>query len=711
MNQVVDTENTVQTLELAPDRLRAEIGKYYILGDQGYLSLENFSSGRIQSQTITTPANSVNNQVLIPKKKYNILIEGVESSFRDHDQWNDYINQTIITDRDFLDHTFNLEPPSVTNTFVKNFHDPNYEDVTKVFPTNQLLNYNLISYPHKDLSEIIRNIGEIRTRFNLPSPSVKVLLNEFKNRIENYTGSVDEITTKQRNIFNLTPMVEGRTVSAVKFPFYHAKTISSAPSDSNYFVGALGFGYNLRVYEKEKNLFQMIKNDLSFSNRSFTIGRQEVVGKIYNAISLLTSTSINQFSEGSDEIFLLRESDVNHSNSSERFVSQVNTIKFLSSMRELLTDKTRGIVDIYNATNCETILIGYKIEKYIDNDATQPIQTFYTTNLNFVDTQIKYGRKYIYKTKVLLGIYGSSYSYSNLITSQSDAEAESPTTKKYWSTVDVEVIPSFQILEYEIDVCETAFIDTPMLMPQISVRGNSKLPIVKFLLEPRFFTMGSFSREDPPPVGNLRPSDKNIAELYYLNSDLRASPEYFTGIYEVYRMNKPPKNSLEFADAFLTTVDESNDVGSLTYSGIPIENIDIDYARFEDAIVTNQKYYYAFRTLTYNGTPSSLTMPLEIELQRDSDEYKIVIKGYQYPEEKDFTFQKKAKRLIRILPNIERLLFSKEDDKNNWDLDNGELVSKSGGNKTFKIRITSKHTGKKMDINVTFKLNTDDTFN
>ena len=711
MNQVVDTENIVGSLDKAPDRLRAEIGSYYLLGDQGYLTLENFRSGRIQTHEITTPVDSVNNQVLIPKKKYTILIEGMESSFRDHDQWNDYIGQTIITDRNFLDHTFDLEPPTVTNKFVKNFHNPNYENITKIFPTNQLLNYNLISYPHKDSSETIRNIGEIRTRFNLPSPTVEILLNEFENRIENYTGSIAEITRKQRNIFDLTPSAEGESVSAIKFPFYHSKTISGNPTDSNYFVGELGFGYSLRIYGKEKNLFQMIKKDLSFLNRSFTIGRQEIVGKVYNAISLLTSTSINRFEEEEDEIFLLREADVNHSNSSERFISQVNTIKFLSSMRNLLTEKTRGILDIYSATNCTTSLIGYKIEKYIDNDATQPIQTFYTTDLNFVDTQVKYGRKYIYKTKVLLGIYGSSYSYSNLVVSQSDAELSAPTTKKYWSTVDVEVIPSFQILEYEIDVCETAFIDTPMLTPQVSTYGNSKMPIVKFLFEPRFFTLGDFSQEDPPPVGNLRPSDKTIAELYYLNSDLRSTPEYFTGIYEIYRMDKPPKNSLDFANAFLATIDESVDIGSLTYTGIPIENIDIDYARFEDRIVPNQKYYYAFRTLTYNGTPSSLTEPIEVELQRDSDEYKIVVKGYQYPEEKDFSFQKKAKRLIRIVPNIERLLFSKEDDKNNWDLDYGKLVSTSGGNKTFKIRITSKHTGKKMDINVTFSLNTDNTFN
>jgi len=698
--QIVDSENVINSLEEAPDRLRAEIGQYYLLTDQGFQS-ETFSSGKIKTATIEH--QPPNDQVLIPIKKATILIEGEEHVFRDHVQWNEYISQTIAENRQFLDHTFSFTQPSVTNQFIKNFHHPEYEDSTKAFASNQLLNYNLISYPYE--SEKVRDIGYLRTEFDqIPTDQIDVstLMQQFPNRIANYTGSATEILTKQRNIFDLDYQINNKRPD--RFPFFfnsHKSEIVQSYS---------GFSNLLISHKKLKNLFQSIKKDLSFSLRGFNVGSNQTQAKVYNAISLLTSTSLVRFSESMDELFLLPESETNHSDPSERFMNQIDAVRFLSEMRRQVDEESRNIEEVYNNVNCESFLLGYKIEKYLDNDATQPIQTYYTTENNLIDTQLKYGRRYIYKTKVLVGIFGSSYSYSNLQVAQSEIDEGAPTPEKYWATVDVEVQPSFQILEYEIDVHETALVDTPMLTPHVTTYGRKDKPIVNFLFQPRFFTMGEFGQQDLPPVGNLRPSDERIADLYNLVGDLRLAPDYFTGIYEIYRLDKPPEKKEDFRDGFLTTVDESVDSGNLDATGHPIKTIDVDYARFTDFLIPNRKYYYAFRTLTYHGTPSQLTDPVEIELQQDSDKYKIVVKHYHYPMHKDYSYQKKAKRLIRILPNIERLLFSKEEDSNNWELDDGNLVNFSESPRTFKIRVTSKHTGKKMDLNVTFRLRKDGSF-
>jgi hypothetical protein len=160
----------------------------------------------------------------------------------------------------------------------------------------------------------------------------------------------------------------------------------------------------LTNYEKRKNIFQAIKQDLSFSNREFSIDGNATVGKIHNLINLVTSTRILSIQEQTNELFLLPQNETDFNDLSERFVDQVNTVRFLSEMRQFLKDESRDIKKIFDSTPSKTFFVGYKIEKYLDNDAGSPIQTYYTNDLTFYDTQLKYGRKYIYKTKVLIGI-------------------------------------------------------------------------------------------------------------------------------------------------------------------------------------------------------------------------------------------------------------------------------------------------------------------
>ena len=67
---------------------------------------------------------------------------------------------------------------------------------------------------------------------------------------------------------------------------------------------------------------------------------------------------------------------------------------------------------------------------------------------------------------------------------------------------------------------------------------------------------------------------------------------------------------------------------------------------------------------------------------------------------------------MRIVPNLDRLFFTTEETENLWELDSGNLVSAQSptNRKTFKIRVTSKHTGKKIDLNITFRINKDGSF-
>jgi len=741
---IVDSVNVVNSLEEAPDRLRAEIGRYYSPDNRGMFGT-NFSFFRSGIKKDFINNIEVNSQQLIPTKKARIFVSGRDEQFRDQVQWNEYIKQTIQTNSSYLDHQFSFESPKIENSLVKNYHDPSYEDQTKIRPSNQLLNYNLISYPFKEEIPKLQGIADIRTTFDDESyqvnnsSSLQELRREFPNRIQNYSGSAEEISLKQRNIFDLQrqsvihnpigmgpTILNGPLIPLVSYPYYYSKVLppitSGAPVSISYFDRILS------DYKKRKNIFQSIKQDLSFSNRSFNIGGENTPAKIYNFINLMTTTRIVSITEQSDELFLVPRTETDYGDITSRFSDQVNSARFLSEMRQFIDDQSRDIEEVLGARSSKTFFLGYKIEKYLDNDAGSPIQTYYTNDRSFYDTQMKYGRKYIYKTKVLIGILGSSYTYSNLFVSQNETQvmgedgsiqAQYPEgftdimSEKYRAYVDVEVTPSFQILEYQVDEDEVAFVDTPTLPPQVSFRNNSKKANVEFFFSPMFVKVESVTADTGEELmRKLQPlteEDQRVSNLVALSKTDGISPDYFTGIYEVYRMPNPPQEEKDFADHFLTSIDDKSTMAFPVDMGLRPHVLDNMNGHFEDFIVPNQKYYYAFRALTYHGTPSNLTVPFEIELLRDSDEYKINVSQYKYPSEKNYVYQKVAKRIVKVVPNIERLLFSEEERSPTgviYKLDDGNMLTK-GQTTKFKIRVTSKHTGKKIDINLNLKLDED----
>lgn len=749
MPVVIDSQNVVSSLEEAPDGLRGEIGSYYSVqasrvGEPVSTGFLNFKTNIDKSYITTLPTN---NQVLIPTKKARVLFSGNKDAFRDQIQWQDYCNQIVSQGGQILDHQFNLDAPTIENSFRKNYHDPSYEDATKTNESNILLNYNLISYPYKDQSDTVAKIGDIKTTFDEASGftiqnenTLKIAMSQFQNRIANFSGSVNEISTKQRNIFDLQKkkvigngmspggtvlMDTVPTVSPSRFPYYYEKTLPAIGTNLN----AQQFKDIMDEYGKTKNIFQSIKRDLSFFNRAFNIGSTQIDAKLYDLISIITSSSIVSIVEGSDEVFLVPEEEVNFGQNSERFSDGVATARFLSRMRTFIDSHSRDLKEIYDSTSCQTFFLGYKIEKYQDNDATEPIQTYYTNDATLYDTQLMYGRKYIYKTKVLLGILGSSYSYSNLFVSQNETQmfnnsgelaTFSPTdftqisTEEYRAYVDVEILPSFKILEYEVDVDEVAFIDAPTLAPQVNLFNQSKKPTIEMRFSPIFAKVESVSegsnKELMRAFEPLTDADKRVFELLQISKNNGVSPDYFTGIYEIYKTRTPPQQEGDFADNYLATVDDQSGFSFPIAMDVAEGVLDNMEGFFQDYPIINEKYYYAFRSLTYHGTPSNLTVPYEIELQRDSDEYKISVSQYRYPNENNYNMNKVAKRILKITPNIERLLFSQEEDRYNWKLDDGSLVG-LGTTKTFKIRVTSKHTGKKIDLNINFKLSKDDSFN
>ena len=733
MNIFLDSQNFVNEFDNAPDKLRAEIGTYYGTNPVGQTAVLEKSTGKIEAGEITEVVESSN--VLIPSKKQRIYFYGVESNYRDHVQWREYVNSIVGQGIFYADHTYAGFNISIANNFKNNYFRPSYEDLSKNLNTNVLLNYNLLNYQHNDKAALIRDFSVLRNQFDLPTFEVKSnsavrnLLGQYQNRLNNFTGSLREVSERQRNIFVLTDDVNSISTEPYyiqnsdpippPFPYHYEKEIS-IPQD---FFPRADLRSAMRNRKIDKFIHQSVKSNLSFQNVSFRLpGGGDVSIKTHNIIDIILRDDLVNFNTNFDETFLLEEDELQYDSPFDRFVNGVRAVSFISDFRSYLTPRAKNINEIFDSIPCEYEVIGYKIEKYIDNDLTLPTQTYFVNKLNykFIDTQLKYGRKYIYKTFALVAIVGSAYRYSNLHASDeggimlnlsTNAAAQQGTfavdsQKKYAAYVDVEIQPSFQIAEIPLDNHEEMFYDLPIMPPEVTFFNEKGSKTLRAILRPNPNANYDVTNEFLP----LLDSDSVVSDNLKLSRDniygTVFASDYFTGRYQVYRMSTPPLDIKDFANNFLTEVDMSAKIINGESKIERLQNNQI--AHFEDDLVPNRRYYYLFRALTYHGTPSNYTNIFEVEFLEDSDETKINVSEYKIPVEKNFVYRKMSKRIIKISPNLEHLIFDGDEMDaysalaNLGILENKLLYPETVN--TYKIRITSKHTGKKMDINLNVKL-------
>lgn len=740
MIRYYDSQNYISTVDSAPDGLRGVLGKYFYKGYNGQISPTTFFQDKIISPEITTPQEDP--QLLFPAKTQRIFFYGSESEFRDQTQWNSHVSQIVNESQTYFDHYYLGKEISTTNKLNLCYHDPGYEDLTKIYDTNLLINHNLLNYKHNSTVPVIKDIAPIRTaddalNYNVDSSTgARRLVQQYEQRISNYTGSLDEFIKKQRNIFILDSA--GNGISSGSYPAHYSKHIAyptlNIPYQTNPDRELLDLMSDKGV---DKFIFQFIKNNFAFRNQSFYKEDEPITIKSHDFTDMLLTNDLANFTISDSELFLLNSGSLGSELLSNRFINRLNIVRFFSDYRKMLKSNLKNIEQVFDCESSRVVPIGYKIEKYLDRLATIPSQTYYTNQINheFIDTQLKYGRKYIYRTFVLLAVFGSSYEYSNLTVSQESGdlmrsngevvdEFAGDLSKKYKACVDVKVSPSLQIFEVPVDTHETAFYDQPTLPPQVSFYNESGRNHMVAILRPnfnnRYDTNYGFEK--------LLDTEEQVEELLNLSADniygTVFSADYFTGIYEVYRMDTPPNNVKDFANYFLTEVDMDarlifqgrDSTQQLTPSNYTANlrsfRQNNQVAHFEDNIVLNKKYYYIFRAKTYHGTPSNPTGIYQIELQSDSDETKLAVSEYKIKTSSQHAYARQAKRLMKIIPNAEHLIFSGEetDIQDSLSVSNlgilpNKLLAGPNSTRTFKIRITSKHTGKKMDINLTVKLN------
>ena len=273
---------------------------------------------------------------------------------------------------------------------------------------------------------------------------------------------------------------------------------------------------------------------------------------------------------------------------------------------------------------------------------------------------------------------------------------------------NITIEPSLKIVEIPLEEKRMRIVDHPpndfVVTPHHLLDQSNRLA---FYCKYDTFSMNAVTY--PPTVTN---QDEQNKSAYLTGHDfLQISEQTQESVsrsrfIEVYRTTTKPKSYAGFSGTLRKLIDLRQPNGDVTPDHI-----------FVERVKENTIYYYAFRSLSENGVAGQMSPIFESELINDG--------GYTYGRfeqhlEEDLAPPKPkeplsaVKKLFNVIPNVQHLELdttSAEFDKTSYQqLDN---VSLGGANLTdrlfgdenryFKIRLTSKKTSKKLDINIGFK--------
>lgn len=411
------------------------------------------------------------------------------------------------------------------------------------------------------------------------------------------------------------------------------------------------------------NLYKIIFNSLIITNE-----RQQLYINDSDSAKTYNFLSLNQ-----EYVQNLLD---NNSNLNANLVFDLNSV---------LESKLNNIKDVLTNKKSYTEVIGYHIRKYeglskpTENSRGIALQQWFIPNIfsdtpEFIDTQLIYGKEYTYTFNPILLTFSYNITY---------------TATNTRNTFIYNIVPNVKIIDID-DVgakYTNRLLDSPPLEPEadfISFIGvpnkiqiNLNTSIGRKSTKPIFF-----SDDEKQKIDNLIVSQNNKIEdeiLFYQADE----PSSF---FEIYRLSYKPTTYLDFANSLLTKVSTNGTSGATVI----------------DTITQNKKYYYVIRSIDYHSNISNPTVIYEVEIINDNGlivPYINVVDFYNPDENKDYF--RNIKRFFRLAPAARHIILNEEKiTTTSVTLGNDEITV---WDQKYKIRVTSKKTGKKVDFYATFK--------
>lgn len=525
----------------------------------------------------------------------------------------------------------------------------------------------------------------------------------YSNANKNIFINFDYSDASSRRTANAPYYVKMRIPQVAQFATFPNPNYTSPTIILNNEVNQVFKNKSLRnvMMSSFKEAPKVLRDFTIYSNDALT--SQQV--QIYDLLDYLQSFNYNVFGD-EESLYLRRDSDLFIPETQAQENSFIYSI--VSAIDEITTKMTNNIAHlgfeeiIAGNDSCYTETIGYKIEKR--GQGGNLVQTYYTlnTNLSIVDTQLVFNKNYSYTVSAITVIAGIKYAYSNPMVIDGTGEAR----------VEFDMIrePSVKVVEVEVGSFVTKIVEPPPLKPEVSfhIERNTKNLLKIYIENSKGNQIDNLMRQQEIDELNLVDLEyKNNLEIMYGGPENLFSSKAFGGRFEIYRMEEMPSFISDFEGNSLASLVTLEDQSGKNY----------DSVLYTDYIRHNTDYYYLVRAFTHRSNPGVSSAIYKIRLLEDADEIIMRMTTVNLNTEKLVTFENKMRKYLQIIPNKSQAVINTKDldfsdfpDSSN-NIQNLKLSSPVNndslwqyhGAKYFKIRLESKKTGKKIDLNVHFK--------
>lgn len=570
-----------------------------------------------------------------------------------------------------------------------------------------------------DRGQYFQNYGSL-ARDNLSA------INDWASEAYNGANPFKRLIFPINNIRELqnTKTIEDRFPMGIKLEF----SVNTRPANA---IATGLLDNNLFSYLASNLVNKILQGDFSTSRFALTMEDANINPavkrlaefELSKLLELTPSQQHNTLTIGSDSTEEVRMSNIGPLGRRFGISEAVRTQKinqFLNNIRPFYTAQVRNISSIMTGEKCYTETVFYTLYKYNENyKVEQEVHFPHHPSFNpgdsikYIDTQVKYNTPYHYSLwewKVVIG-NKLDYRYKDVVDIDTNQTVGNQVLN-FPNAAEICVFNSPYVKVFMVPIYDSRtdfpdgirVLDKPPITPDVNV-----IPYKGIEDKIQIWLNGGTGDYLLPDIrireGELteREDIKNRDGLINFASD--DSARYF----EIWRLDKKPTSYVDFSEMRNPFTASTNGADASSYI---------------DTILPNKKYYYTFRTVDIHGHTSNPGDVYEVELVQDDQNVFSIINVIDMEEINNKVTKKPCKKFLKIEPSFLQMALDEvalEDLSDNYNSNNppnkSEFIklsaeqsifeSNPSKQKSYKIRLTSKKTGKKIDLNLKFKIRND----